>query len=87
MKQTLQQSTIQNKTNSVASTESTHDSSSNEKNCDWFEQVNAEKNALVSNKTTKENRKRYRPINDDNDNAIHSISKSNKNQQRMVKCI
>ena len=72
----------------VALTESTHDSSSNENNCDWFEQVNAEENALGSNKTTttKENRKRHRPIDDDNDNGTHSISKCNKNQQRLVKC-
>ena len=44
----------------LALTESTHDSSSNDKNCDWFEQVNAEENALRSNKTTRENRKRHR---------------------------
>ena len=70
----------------VAFTENTHDSSSNEKNCDWFEQVNVEENALGSNKTTKENRKRHRPIDNDNDNGTHSISKCNKNQQRLVKC-
>ena len=60
-------------------------SSSIEKNCGWFEQVNAEENALGSNKTTQENRKRHRLIDYDNDNGIHSISKCNKNQQRMVK--
>ena len=67
-------------------TKSTHDSSLNKKNCDWFEQVNAEENALGSNKTTKENRKRHRPIDDDNDSGTHSILKCNKNQQRLVKC-
>ena len=38
-------------------TKSTHDSSSNDKYCDWFEQVHAEENALRSNKIAKENRK------------------------------
>ena len=43
----------------IAFIESTHDSSSNEKNCDWYEQANAEENVLGSNKTTKENCKRH----------------------------
>ena len=59
LRPTFQHSTIQNKDHvRFALTESTHDCS-NDKNCDWFEQVNAEENALGSNKTTKENRKRH----------------------------
>ena len=42
------------------------------------------KRFLGSNKTKKENRKRHRPINDDDDNRIYSISKCNKYQQRLV---
>ena len=35
----------------LALTETTFDSSSIDKNCDWFEQVNAKENTLESNKT------------------------------------
>ena len=44
------------------------------------------KNALGSNKTTKEKRKRHKSIDDDNDNGILSNSICSKNQSRMVKC-
>ena len=70
----------------LALTETTFDSSSIDKNCDWFEKVNATENALGRKKTTEENRKRHKSIGDDNDNGIYSISKCNKNQPRLVKC-